>query len=134
MIQETFDCLLTRAFFINNEEDEILAAIDSKSSFAYLIKRVSNLMQQEDFFLLNIELQHKLSAVIRDYRFKYGDDSIIEDINYIFNENIDNTNWYPAKYDMKNMITVGNTDSDDERVPNSSYGQNNRKRQSVCQA
>lgn len=83
MIQETFDCLLTRAFFINNEENEILAAIDSKASFIFLIRRVSALMQQEDFFLINPEYQHKLSTVIGEYRFKYSDPSIIEDINYI---------------------------------------------------
>ena len=83
MIQETYDCLLTRAYFINNTEEEILESIDSKDTFISLIKRVADVMEQEDFFLTKQEYQEKLRSVLREYRFNYNDKSIFEDINYI---------------------------------------------------
>ena len=83
MIQEIYDCLLTRAFFINNDDEEIIDSIDSKEAFVYLLERVSKVMQQEDFFLIKKEYQDKLSLVIQEFRFKYNDASINEDINYI---------------------------------------------------
>ena len=83
MIQETFDCLLTRAYFMNNDEDEILESIDSKETFDSIIYRASCLMQEEDFFLIKDEYQNKLRRLIGEFRFEYNDSSINEDINYI---------------------------------------------------
>lgn len=87
MTLEIYDYLLIRNYLIqeNNEQFDLTNEINAKEQFAYFVKGVSEIMQNEDMPLLCNAIQEEISDIIQKYRFIYNSSEIRDDINYIIN-------------------------------------------------
>ncbi len=84
MIQEILDYLLTRCLLLNSTSQELIDNITDKETFSYVVKNISNLMQKEDFVLIDRSLQEKVSDIIQSHRFDYNKDKELNaEMNYI---------------------------------------------------
>lgn len=84
MIQEILGYLLTRSLLVNSSSDEIVESINNKDEFAYLLNNISSLIEEEDFLIVDTDMQDKVSDLIQKYRFEYNKDKELnETMNYI---------------------------------------------------
>ncbi len=84
MTQEILDYLLIRSALVNNTSQKIIQEIKDKEEYSYLVNNISQLMQKEDFLLLQDDFPDKVSDIIQSHRFEYNyDKKLNEEINYI---------------------------------------------------
>lgn len=84
MIQEILGYLLTRSLLVNSSSDEIVESINNKEEFTYLLNNISSLIEEEDFLIVDTDMQDKVSDLIQKYRFEYNKDKEVnETMNYI---------------------------------------------------
>lgn len=83
MTQEISDYLLIRYAFLEFDSEDIINTIDSIDTYEPLIKTISSIMQEEDFFLIDETMQRKIQDVFLKYRFKYRNKELTRETNYI---------------------------------------------------
>ena len=84
MIQEILDYLLIRNLLYNSDSEELIAVVETKENFVYILDNIYLLMQEENFVFLSPHLVMNVSAFIQKYRFDYNKEKEINDkMNYI---------------------------------------------------
>lgn len=83
MTQEISDYLLIRYAFLEFDSNTIIDSIQSKETYEKMIDTIANIIQEENYFLIDDEMPKKISNVIKEYRFVYKEKKIIEKTNYI---------------------------------------------------
>lgn len=83
MILEISDYLLIRYMFLDCENEDIIKNVNSIETYQPIIKAISSIMQEEDFFLIDDKMPKKIEYLIQKYRFTYRTKELARETNYI---------------------------------------------------
>lgn len=102
MIQEILDCLLIKAKFVLETEEELLSDVKEEINLTNICDSVCYILEHDLFFYTSPELVHKLEVLVKEKRFE-GKHSkeLVTDFNII----VDYINTYKSlDDDYKNKI------------------------------
>lgn len=69
MIQEILGCWWTKSAFLTATKEEILALASDETKLNYLVKNISLILDDDDFFYTSPELMEKLCYLFYEKRF-----------------------------------------------------------------